>query len=97
MDCSPPRLLCPWDSPGKNTREGCYALLQGIFPTELSSGPTYGYLKKTKQNKKTPYICHLWQQINLEGIMLSEINQAKTNIASFHLYVEYKKKTSEQT
>ena len=19
MDCSPPRLLCPWDSPGKNT------------------------------------------------------------------------------
>ena len=50
-----------------------------------------------KKKKKTPYICHLWQQINLEGIMLSEINQAKTNIASFHLYVEYKKKTSEQT
>ena len=25
------RLLCPWDSPGKNTRVGCHALLQGIF------------------------------------------------------------------
>ena len=25
--------LCPWDSPGKNTRVGCYALLQGIFLT----------------------------------------------------------------
>ena len=23
MDCSPPRLLCPWDSPGKNTGVGC--------------------------------------------------------------------------
>ena len=25
------RLLCPWDSPGKNTRVGYHALLQGIF------------------------------------------------------------------
>ena len=25
------RLLCPWDSPGKNTRVGCHSLLQGIF------------------------------------------------------------------
>ena len=30
------RLLCPWDSPGKNTRVGCHALLQGIFPTQGS-------------------------------------------------------------
>ena len=28
------RLLCPWDSPGKNTAVGCHALLQGIFPTQ---------------------------------------------------------------
>ena len=28
----PTSLLCPWDSPGKNTRVGCHALLQGIFP-----------------------------------------------------------------
>ena len=26
------RLLCPWDSPGKNTGVGCHFLLQGIFP-----------------------------------------------------------------
>ena len=25
------RLLCPWDSPGKNTGVGCHTLLQGIF------------------------------------------------------------------
>ena len=29
----PPSLLCPWDSPGKNTGVDCHALLQGIFPT----------------------------------------------------------------
>ena len=28
------RFLCTWDSPGKNTEVGCYALLQGIFPTQ---------------------------------------------------------------
>ena len=30
----PARLLCPWDSPGKNVGVGCHALLQGIFPTQ---------------------------------------------------------------
>ena len=30
----PARLLCPWDSPGKNTGVGCHALLQGIFLTQ---------------------------------------------------------------
>ena len=33
----PARLLCPWDSPGKNTGVGCYALLQGIFLTQGSN------------------------------------------------------------
>ena len=26
-----PRLLCPWDFPGKNTALGCHFLLQGFF------------------------------------------------------------------
>ena len=29
----PTRLLCPWESPGKNTGVGCHAFLEGIFPT----------------------------------------------------------------
>ena len=37
MDCSPPRFLCPWDSPGKNTEVGCHSLLQGIFPIQGSN------------------------------------------------------------
>ena len=28
------RLLCPWNSPGKNTGESCHAFLQGIFLTQ---------------------------------------------------------------
>ena len=27
----PTRLLCPWNSPGKNTGVDCYSLIQGIF------------------------------------------------------------------
>ena len=34
MDCSPSRLLCPWNFPGKNTGACCYLLLQEIFPTQ---------------------------------------------------------------
>ena len=30
----PTRLLCPRDSPGKNTRVGCHFLIQGIFLTQ---------------------------------------------------------------
>ena len=33
MDHSPPGL-CPWDSPGKNTRVGCCSHLQGVFLTQ---------------------------------------------------------------
>ena len=33
----PTRLLCPWDSPGKNTGVSCHSLLQGIFLTEGSN------------------------------------------------------------
>ena len=32
--CSPLRLLCPWDFPGKNTGVDSHFLLQGIFPTQ---------------------------------------------------------------
>ena len=33
------RLLCPWNSPGKNTGVGSHSFLQGIFPTQgLSVG-----------------------------------------------------------
>ena len=30
----PARLLCPWDSPGKNPGMGCHFPCKGIFPTQ---------------------------------------------------------------
>ena len=33
----PARLLCPWDSPGKNTGMACHFLLQGIFLAQGSN------------------------------------------------------------
>ena len=33
----PTRCFCPQNSLGKNTRVGCHALLQGIFPTQRSN------------------------------------------------------------
>ena len=39
----PARLLCAWDSPGKNTGVGCHALLQGIVLTQ-GSNPLLLYL-----------------------------------------------------
>ena len=37
MDYSPTGSSVHGDSPGKNTRVGCHALLQGIFPTQGSN------------------------------------------------------------
>ena len=31
----PTRLLCPWNSPGKNTGMGCHSLLQGDLPNPV--------------------------------------------------------------
>ena len=33
----PSRLLCPWNSPGKNTGVDCCSLLRDVFPTQGSN------------------------------------------------------------
>ena len=40
---SPARLLCPWNSEGRNTGVGCHALLQGIFPSQGSNPGLLNY------------------------------------------------------
>ena len=37
----PAGILCPWDSPGKDSGVGCYSLLQGVF---LTLGPNLSLL-----------------------------------------------------
>ena len=38
------RLLCPWDSPDKNTGGGCHAFHQGIFSTQGSNQHLLHYI-----------------------------------------------------
>ena len=44
----PARLLCPWDSPGKNTGLDCHSLLQRIFPTQGWNSHLLGVLHSTQ-------------------------------------------------
>ena len=45
------RLLCPWDSPGKNTGESCHFLLQGISVTQVSPPLANGFLTTAPPGK----------------------------------------------
>ena len=53
MDYSPSGSSVYGDSPGRNTRVGCHALLQGIFPTQ-GSNPGLPHWRRT--------LCHLTHQ-----------------------------------
>ena len=48
MDCDPTRLLCPWNSLGKNTGVGCHSLLQGIVPSQ-GLNPSFLHWQKCRQ------------------------------------------------
>ena len=58
MNC----LLCPWNSPGKNTGVGCHSLLQGIFlsqgsyPGLLHYRQTLYHLSHQESHDSTDYI-----------------------------------------
>ena len=47
MDSSPPRLLCPQDSPGKNTGVGCHFLLLYVHSSSF-------IIAKTQKQSKCP-------------------------------------------
>ena len=60
----PTRLLCPWDSPGKNTVVGHHALLQGIFLTQ-------GWNPCLLQCRRILYpLSHLGSRMRLQGSKL---------------------------
>ena len=71
MDCSPvdTRLLCPWDSLGKNTRVGCHSLLQGIFPTQ-GLNPHFLHLLHWQAGSVLSKICYLMYFIYSENRVL---------------------------
>ena len=54
------RLLCLWDSPGKNNGVGCHSHFQGIFPTQgLNSGLPHCRQMLHSQKWKRPFKCSL--------------------------------------
>ena len=52
----PTRLVCPWDSPGKNPGVACCALLQGIL---LTQGSNPGLLHNPGLPHHRQILCHL--------------------------------------
>ena len=70
MDCSPPGSSVLGNSPGKNTRVGCYALPQGIFPTQ-GSNPGLSHcrwmdsLPSEPPGKPHSIVFHIFSQIIL--------------------------------
>ena len=59
----PARLLCPWNSPGKNTGVGSHSLLQGIF---LIQGLNLGLpLHRQILYQGSPIHCKTYPQIKL--------------------------------
>ena len=71
-DC---RLLCLWNSPGKNTGVGCHALLQGIFPTQRLN-PCLMSPALTGEFFTTSATC---SSIIIFSHLLSEITQPQLN------------------
>ena len=60
-DCSLPGSSVIGDYPGENTRVGCHALLQGIFPTQgLKPGlPHYRWILYCLSHQRISVICCL--------------------------------------
>ena len=82
--------LCPWNSPGKNTRVGYCSLLQGIFPTQgsnlglpCSRQILYHWATKealiTKNNKKKETKKLLLSQLDDQTLVSVYMNAIKGN------------------
>ena len=69
----PTRLLCPWDSPGKNTGVGCLGLLQGIFPIQKSMSPALAGGFFTTSTAWEAHVVKCYYALILEGKPVSDL------------------------
>ena len=70
MDCSPPRLLCPWDFPGKNTGVPFPSPGDLLDPgIKLTSPALAGRLFTTEAPEK-PLMAMMAQKINIKTILI---------------------------
>ena len=73
------RLLCAWDSPGKNTGVGCHALLQGVFP----ASPALQADSLPLSHQRSPY--HSQKQISKKDLDIEDLNSAvKLDLPGIH-------------
>ena len=68
---SPIRLLCPWDSPGKNNGVGFHALLQGISPTQWLN-PALSHCRWILQPQAKPKNTDVGSLSHLQQIFLTQ-------------------------
>ena len=76
MDCSTPGSFVHRDSPGHRTGVGCYALLQGIFPTQGS-------------NLGLPHCRKILYHLSYQGIPIS-LTCGISNTIQMHLSMKKK-------
>ena len=76
-DCRPPGSSVHGDSPGKNTRVGCHALLQGIFPTQ-GSNPGLPHCRQILS-----HLSHQGSDYNLLTGLLSLLSTFQNSVTLF--------------
>ena len=83
------RLLCAWNSPGKNTGVGCHSLLQRIFPTQ---GLNLGLLhcRQIFGSSHKPKLLHLIS-LNLLPLLIALLG-CKSPQNLYNSYSKLKKK-----
>ena len=79
----PTRLLCPWNSPGKNTAVGCHSLLQGIF---LTQGLNLG-LQNCRQILY--HMCHEKPSWHIDGKKYTKRCSASLFISEMQIKIRY--------
>ena len=73
----PARLLCPFDSPGKNTGVGCHCLLPGHLP-DPGIEPTSPALVGGSFSTELPLVkfpvLHIWFTVGAKSILFKKKN-----------------------
>ena len=96
----PNRLLCPWDSPSKNTGMGCHFLLQGSPPPKdwthvscmgliFTTVPPTQYIYWISNIKVKYYICtteHMWNNFVLFHLGFCNIFCAAAQLQTLRLH-----------
>ena len=91
----PVRLICPWNSPGKNTEMGCHSFFQGIFLTQ-GSNPDRPHCRQILYRLSPQYRLQYGDKRHWMGRRKAEICPALSQHISFnssglvfsHLYNE---------